>query len=236
MLIRSQALKDFRVSIAIAEKLIKMELKFPDPPTSRCNKEVQGLRGGAIVLMVGAFDKYISEATQQRLNDLTKHSRYNPKKLPEELVYHNSNETIKKTIESISNNKKLTHAGKNIIFKNAATIVIDRDLNTQFFTDLVRSNPDSKKLRRLFNSLGKTDFFGSIKPEFDKRCGYPTPVSPDFIPSKLDTILLMRHKVAHTATALHVTRTDLADAVSFLKLLAELCDEELYNHIKVILK
>jgi hypothetical protein len=233
MLRRSQALHEFRSSIAIAETLMKKELHFSDPPIPRHLKEMQGLRGGATVLMVAAFENYLKEVIEERMDDLVHHRKFNPKKLPDELVFHNYNQMLIQSRDA-SSLGNLSFADKIAIFHQVAQGIINGIINSQFFSELAKSNPNSKKVRKLFKSLGIQDIFLIIKPQFDIRWGIAT--SNTFIPDTLDSILDRRHKVAHTAKVMNVSRLDLQDSARFLRILADLCDEELYRHIRSILR
>ena len=84
----SQALRDFRASISIAESLMKREQRFADPPSPRQFKIVQGLRGGAAVLMVAAFENFLKEVVEEQLSDLTIHPLlFNPANLPQDMIF-----------------------------------------------------------------------------------------------------------------------------------------------------
>lgn len=232
MVRRSQALQEFRSSIAIAEVLIKKEKKFRDPAPTQSRKIVLGLKGGAAVLMVAAFENFLKELVEEKIDDMKDHPKYNPKKLPDLLLSHNCSYTFKNTsqLSGRCNDPK----DKITIFQRAAQAIINGDIDTSFFSDLAQSNPNSVKVKYLFLSLGITDIFSSIKKKFDVK--WKTPTSSGFIPAKLDEIVNRRHVVAHTANAMKVTRIDLIESVKFLKILADLFDEELYHHFKKVIK
>jgi len=91
---KSRALHNFNSSIAIAETLLKKEKTFPDPPSSRSRKFVEGLRGGATILMVAAFENYLKEVVEERLDELVNSRRFNITKLPEKMIFHNYRQTL----------------------------------------------------------------------------------------------------------------------------------------------
>lgn len=229
---RSQAYHDFKRNISVAETLIKREKQFSDPPASRNFKIVQGLRGGAAVLMVAAFENYLKEVIEERLFDFTSQPlKFNPTKLPEEVLYHNLSQTLERSLKGPFNGNP-SKADKIVLIKKASQVVVEGIINSLVFSEVARSNPNSKKVRELFKCLGIPDIFSSIKIEFDKKWG--TPTAGSFIPDTLDSILQRRHEVAHTAIMLNVSRLDLEFSVKFLKLLAELCDKELNQHLRKI--
>ena len=55
--------------MTLAETLIKKEQNYPDPAPPQFFKIAQGLRGGAIAIMVAAFESYLITASQEYLYD-----------------------------------------------------------------------------------------------------------------------------------------------------------------------
>lgn len=229
---RSQALLDFRASIAIAETLIKKEAMYTDPPAPDQLKIVQGLRGGAIVLMVAAFENFLEELVAERLDYLKQHPKYNPKKLPNELMFYNCSFKFKKTIEDSGKYQNITD--RITLFQQAARIITRDEIDSSLFSILTENNPKAKKVQKLFFSLGIQDIFKTIKSRFDKRWKVKT--TGEFIQDKLDSIIDRRHEVAHTANVMNVSRKDLKEAIKFFRLLANLCDEELNLHIQRMIR
>jgi hypothetical protein len=231
---RSQALRDFYSALGIAEALLRAEGKYPDPPSPRLLKRVQGTRGGAAVLMVAAFEDYLKELVEERLHKLTLHPiKFKPKNVPIEMVHHNMRHTLEKALES-SKSSQLSSADRVALLRSATHQVTIETINVQFFSELARSNPNARKVRALFKALGVQDVFGAVKADFDVRWGGPT--ANTFIADTLDSILSRRHEVAHTASVLNVSRKDLHEGLKFLHLLATLCDEELSRHVRKILR
>lgn len=56
------------------------------------------------------------------------------------------------------------------------------------------------------------------------------------IQTTLDSIIFQRHQVAHAANAINLSRYELGQYIKFLKILAEMCDEELYSRICILEK
>ena len=185
-----------------------------------------------MVLMVAAFENYLKEVTDERLQDLISHSKYRWTKLPENLVYHNHFHTLDVSIYGPFKSKK--HSDKIIGFDNAAQLIVSKQINSQVFCEVARSNPNSERVNELFVSLGFKNLFPRIKVEFDQKWGSPT--LPKFIEENLDSILKRRHEVAHTANVMNISGHDLEEYLRFLNLLAGLCDKALFTHIKDILK
>ena len=101
-----------------------------------------------------------------------------------------------------------------------------------------QSNPNAKTVESMFSKVGKDEIFNIIRINFGNRWLINTPVSYDpsarYIMDKLNEILDRRHRVAHTATVLNIARTDLDEAVRFLRILARVLDLELNKHIRDI--
>lgn len=227
---QSQALKDFRSSLSIAKTLMKREARFADPPQPRYQKIVQGLRGGAAVLMVAAFENFLKEVVEEYFYELTLHPlRFDPLKVPEEMLFQNLNQTFDRLIKGpfpIGWAK----SDKIAAFRQASSAAVQGVINSKVFSDAARSNPNSKKVRELFKNIGIPDIYVALKPDFDVSWGVPTAGS--FIQDKLDEILDRRHEVAHTANMLNVSRLDLEVAVRFLEILAILCDKKIESHVR----
>lgn len=231
---QSQALRDFKSALGLAKALATREKRFQDPPKPTQVKVVQGLRGGAMVLMVAAFENFLRELIEERLYELTLHPpRFNSTKIPEEMVYHNMRQTLDRALRGPFPAGVNTKMDKSSLMRTASQIVVLGVVNTEAFSQMARSNPNSKKVRELFKSLGIADIFSKIKPEFDKRWTVPT--AHTFLPDKLDEILDRRHEVAHTARVLNVSRADMAQAIAFLVLFATLCDLEMERHVRYLL-
>src|SRR5688572_12199229 len=82
----SNALVGFRQSIGMARQLLQLESQYADPPCPSDNLVVTGLRGGAAVVMVAAFENFLREVFLERLADLaTMPPRKSLSQLPERM-------------------------------------------------------------------------------------------------------------------------------------------------------
>jgi len=228
---KSLALREFQLSIDIVNTLIKRERALQARHSKRTYKEAQGLRGGAMVLMVAAFENYLKEVTDERLENLTTHSRYRWNKLPTDLKFHNHYHTLYDSVHGASKGKSKVDKMQN--FLKASNIIVNNQVNSIVFCEVARSNPDSSRVNDLFESIGISHFFQNNKQIFDQRWGSPT--IPSYIEEKLDLILKQRHEVAHTANVMNISGQDLEEDMKFLIVLTNICDETIYNHIKTIL-
>jgi hypothetical protein len=223
----SQAYKDFLASLELAESLLTIESGFPDPAPDPQRKAAEGLRGGASVLMVAAFENYLKELVEEYLDDLTHVPvKFKVDDVPKEMLFSNLDYLVKV-------NAKKKSAVKVQAYNDMAKIIVAGVMYPASFTDAVRSNPNSEKLQELFKRLGVKKFFETIKANFDTLWGAPT--ANTFISDYLDGILQRRHTVAHTANALNISRIDLQDSLRFLKILGAVCDTYIAQHIHNIL-
>jgi hypothetical protein len=88
-------------------------------------------------------------------------------------------------------------------------------------------------VRQLFGNAGVTDVFGRIRGSFEREWGRPE--SQGFAPAKLDEIVNSRHRVAHRADALSISRSQLAEWPRFLLVLAPLLDAEFESQVDSLL-
>jgi len=230
----SKALVEFRNSLKMAEELRIRERKFNknEIPLQQDENFVYGLRGGSIVLMVGAFENFLEELTAEKLDYLKQHPKFDPNNLPPVLVFHNCSNTFKNTPEISGQFQDPVDRIK--VYHKAATLVVNTEIDLQLFTILADNNPNPKKVLKLFASLGIPDIFRTIKPKFDKKWKQVT--SGTWIYDELDTLVKRRHEVAHAAYVRGFSRDDLKRYIRFLRILSDVLDQELNSHIQKMVK
>ena len=223
----SQAYTDFLASLELAEALLTIESGFADPAPDAQRKAAEGLRGGASVLMVAAFENYLKELVEEHLDELTHVPvKFRIEDVPKDMLFSNLEYLVKANIKKRAPTKVQAYS-------DMAKIIVAGVMYPDSFTEAVRSNPNSEKLKELFKRLGIREFFKTIKSDFDTLWGSPT--ADTFIGNYLDGILQRRHTVAHTAKALNISRVDLQESLRFLKHLGTVCDTYLAQHINKIL-
>lgn len=68
------ALEQFKESLQMAEELMKLEkANYKNPPRMEEQNVVEGLRGGAIVLMVAAWESFVKQLIEEELSPLGTH-------------------------------------------------------------------------------------------------------------------------------------------------------------------
>ncbi|HLX58112.1 MAG TPA: HEPN domain-containing protein [Ktedonobacteraceae bacterium] len=231
---KSKAYIYFEESLGLAEALLKIERQYDDPPKLKDQRFVEGLRGGSVVLMVGAFEQFLKSAFQEHLSTLSVFPKATYNKLPERMRMHCVFSTLEHAMSGPPSRNKLDRLSD---VESACQLVISETINPVFFID-TQSNPNAKAVEAMFSKIGKDEIFNVIMTNFGNRWATNTPISytpsARFIMDKLNEILDRRHRVAHTATVLNIARNDLDEAVRFLRILARVLDLELNKHIRNI--
>ncbi|HLT47278.1 MAG TPA: HEPN domain-containing protein, partial [Rubricoccaceae bacterium] len=93
-------------------------------------------------------------------------------------------------------------------------------------------NPGKKNTKELFKRVGIPDIFAISHARFVRKWG--APVATSFIGDKLEEIVQRRHKVAHRADALTISRVALRESERFLRVLSEVLDIEMGYHIRAL--
>ncbi len=224
----SFALENFKKSIAIAETLLTRERRYKEPLQIKNFKIVQGLRGGALVLMVASFENYLKEVMEERLNELSSSSKFNFSSLPPKIIQHNHKVTLSRSLrapDDFDTPQKISR------LVTASEFVTYKRINPEAFSVAIRSNPNSERLEDFFKSIGHKDFFKRTEEKYENKAGKKTDVK-----GTLDSIIRQRHLVAHYANAISLSRYELNEYVTFLKNLSEICDDELYIRIQSLNK
>lgn len=234
-MVASNALCEFQQSLLIAEELLEIDKRnYHNPPRLDQQKAVQGLRGGAAVLMVAAFEAFLRQAMEEYLASLTIQPLKVPfDKLPEKMRINSVFATLEQAMKGPPFQEPLPKHQRLIDIETACKLVLSGTVNPVAFIN-TGSNPNSKSVKLMFSNLGVKDIFGCIKDRFESKWGKP--VAQTFIADKLDEVVNRRHIVAHTANALSISRSDLKESIKFLKVLATLLDTEIKNHIREIVK
>jgi hypothetical protein len=226
------ALQQFKDSVKMATSLLSIErAHFCNPPNLSEQKAVQGLRGGAAVLCVAAFENFLRQLMEEQLGEIK--PKINLKKLPEKIFTNSVYKGLESAMRSPLYQPPLSRKERLPNIEKTCNDIIAGYIDPLVFCD-VGSNPNSKNVRSLFSNIALDNIFDLIKPKFDSR--WKSPTSATFIPDKLDEIVNRRHVVAHRANALNITRTELKQATKFLTILATLLDSEMRAYIKHLFK
>jgi hypothetical protein len=225
----SFALGDFQTSLRQPQELIRREARFNDPPTPKSATAVLALRGGATVLLVATFERFIRDTLVEHLQRLTVVPPPVPfDDLPEKLrissVFISLEMATRGRLSGLQPGK--IHRLPRV--KQAASFIVSGLIDPAALSE-TGGNPGADNVRELFANVGLGDIFGRVRPGFDQL--WPKPEATDFLPTKLDEIVNSRHRVAHRADALSISRVQLAEWPPFLSALAQVLDDELEAHV-----
>jgi hypothetical protein len=222
----SAALQAFFDSLKLARGLVDEEEQFPDPPDPPHVALVRGLRGGAAILMVAAFEEFLRSLFQERLSSLVAMPPVVEfAKLPKVTRVR----SVFYSLEISMGNRGRHERGKRRvdrlldIGKSAERIVEGRV--DPIALSYMGSNPSPWAVSELFKALDVGEIFDRVRSEFDVL--WEKREAGTFLRDKLDEIVRRRHVIAHSADALKITREQLREALLFLDCLARVLDGEL---------
>ncbi|QDU25135.1 hypothetical protein ETAA8_01960 [Anatilimnocola aggregata] len=225
------ALTNFRASLALANELMQIEAVLPDPAPPADEARARGLRGGAAVLMVAAFEGYLSSGIAELVYPLlgppAKLLNTLPKKLQTASVY----ESLELAMYGPRHGQTTTKEQR-LPDIDAAVSKISSGLVDPAALSQTKSNPSPATVKRLLKGLGIPDPFAYLRPTFDLKWAQPEAAS--FLVDKLEEIVQRRHRVAHSANALAIGRADLAAGAKFLQTLAETIDQDVQIYLAAL--
>jgi len=226
----SSALSDFTRSMLMASQMYDLEVNlYSDPPSANDLATVQGLRGGAAVLMVAVFEAFLREVFEERLAVL---SAFTPpvqlSSLPEQLRVHNAFESLSWAMKG----EPYQSAGRKVD-RLAKIDTVARNIVAGIVSPAVFAhtggNPNAGRVKDMFERVGVSNVFGRSRSAFESAWG--TPVAETFIRDKLEEIVSRRHSVAHSPSGLTISRLQIDEAMRFLATLTQVLDSILEQHI-----
>ena len=206
---KSRAFNEFSELLDISRRLLKMEsaIKLPIPAVRM--KDSKGLRGGAIVLMVAAFESYLQMVFTEKVDYLnSKREQIDIKLLTENVWQHNVFVTLEMQLKtSPLNPQRGPRKDRVQDVVEACQLIVDGRLDA---TSLSRTqgNPNSSTVTECYKVFGILQVLDKAKPTFEVLNG--APVAQTFIADKLDEILSRRHGVAHNINVQNVSQHRLA--------------------------
>lgn len=230
----SLQVKVFRRSLDLSRSLLAVETQlYSDPPSTADQITVQALRGAASILMVASFEQFITDLMDKRLTPLaTSPARVVFEDLPERMRNHSVFTTLEHATDHLPYQPSKPRIDRLPDIETAARQVLSGLINVQAFTYL--GSPKANQISEMFNHIGINNVFSVARPRFEQLWGQP--VADRFIQDKLDEVVDRRHRVAHRAEALSISRTDLRQSLKFLRVLATVLDSASGKHIKDIIR
>lgn len=230
----SNALKGFRQALRLPEALLSLERQYKDPPPLDDEDTVQALRGGAAILMVAAFESFLSVMVKEHLAKLVK----DPppvawRDLPTDLKVRDVWLSLEGALRGQRRGSQLKKLDRLPQVVRKAELVAIGQLDPEALSD-TGGNPNSDTVKELLKRLGVTDPFRTIRPTFDRH--WKKPEADTFVRDKLDEIVFRRHRVAHTAKALNIARRDLRESVRFLRAFAKTLDQATRQQVTALIR
>lgn len=225
----SNALGDFISSLAAAERLARIEQRYRDPPHPATAPTVEALRGGCCVLYVGSFERFLTEAFEEHLGALVGTPppvafAALPRKLFESSIFESLEFATRGPRHGAVGGR---HARVPDVLAAARRIVAE-NIDPHALSQ-TKGNPDADRVNEMFRALGMTDALNDVRPRFDAM--WTKPEASTFVRDKLDEIVNARHVVAHTASALSISRLNLQEWPRFLRVVAQVLDERLDRYV-----
>lgn len=231
----SQAYREFQELLAVSRELLKLERRLKEPPVSSQARQSNGLKGGAAVLMVAAFEGFIQDVVAERLGHIAAKIPYiDACDLHEAVWLHQVFESLNRAMKGhpLAPPPPMKRDRLPNVYL-ASRSILNGNLDPRIFCDTM-GNPNPKNLRLLFKNIGVSDILEKVKPQFDIR--WKSPTAATFVEDKLQEIIDLRNRVAHGANMRGIARRDLAEAVRFLEVLSAVIDQELARHINQMLR
>ncbi len=229
----SAALADFKATLKQTDALIARERRFDDPPKPHSQDAVLALRGAATVLMVATFERFLRDAVAEHVGKLATR--------PPPLPFNDLPEKLRTSSVFISLEAGDEGPAVGPAFRTSSSPTQDpysgqslrRWLCSPGALSETGGSAGADTVKLLFGNVGVQDVFSRIKADFEMAWGRPESV--DFAASKLEEIVNSRHRVAHRADALNISRNQLAEWPQFLSVLAEVLDNALEQYIDDII-
>jgi hypothetical protein len=226
------ALVEFRRSLEVARALITLEATYPDPPSDADSLLVQGLRGGATVLMVASFEDYLESMFAEHL------ARFdgNPPpvaltSLPVRIQQHGTFATLRSSLRGPRYQETSRESRLPSVYASVGRLAEGR-LDPVAMSEMP-ANPSPDNVEGLFKAVGLPKVFSRVTPSYEAAVG---PVASTFLKDKLREVVATRHVIAHTGRALGVSRSKLTEWCEFLDRVADLLDKELDGLVTSVLK
>lgn len=221
----SRALGVFRDALAVAEALLDHEGTLPEPPPDDKKRFVEGLKGGAAVLMVAAFENFLRESFEERLSLLAVD--------PPPIAFDDLPEKLR--VSTVYSSFEWAERGppgrgkpaRIPAFTDAARHLVAGKIHPTSLAQTQNPSPDA--VREMFSAIGLADVLGAVRPDFDRK--WSKAEAATFVHDKLREVVDRRHVVAHTAATLRLARGELREGLTFLRTLAECLDGCLEKHV-----
>lgn len=200
-----------------------------DPPAPEETSTAEGLRAGAIVLMVGGFERYLKAVVEELLNSITQaEPSCEIEKLPSLLRTEATFRSLEVAMRGLPWEPTRTREQRLPDVLVAAGRIANNEIAGREVAQTA-GNPTSEQVKSICKVLDYGAVFTHIDASFTRRWG--SPVAKTFVRDQLDIIVERRHSVAHAASILTTSRSDIATWTRFMQNLVDTFDEALERHV-----
>ncbi len=230
----ARALENFIDALSLAESLVDLEGNYPDPPGGADESKGLGLRGGAAILMVGAFETFLRDLFLERLAPLTQQPPVvDFDKLPEKVRITSTWGALELALRGPRGGIRTAKIDRLPRVLRVSRVVGAEVISPDAFAD-TRANPGPQTVSEMFANVGMPDIFNRVRASFDAL--WPKPEADTFLQDKLEEVVQRRNAVAHRVDVRRITRQQLAEAPYFLTCLSAVLDEALEDYIRGLLQ
>jgi hypothetical protein len=220
---------DFDTTMQSVRALNNLDAAHRDPPAPGEIPTAEGLRAGAIVLMVGGFERYLKAVVEELLNSI---SHAEPpcriEKLPSLLRAEATYRSLEIAMKGLPWESTRTREQRLPDVLAAAERIANKEISGHEVAQTA-GNPKSDQVKSICKVLDYAAVFSNIEASFTRRWG--SPVAKTFVRDQLDIIVERRHSVAHTASILTTSRGDIVTWTRFMQSLVDTFDDALKRHV-----
>lgn len=221
------ALKDLDVSLDQVRAIVALEAAYSDPPKLDDFAAVYGLRGAATVLTVASFEAFLRSCFEEQLDRIVQ-AGIPMSSYSDDLHAGAIFASLELAMKGDHSTRGTDRRDRVPAVLAAAKAVSAGAFNPRALSS-TESNPDSECVKRMFKSVGRKDIFRSTQSEFEQQ--WKMQVSGTFCSDKLNSLIVSRNQVAHSAQSAHLARNDLVENIRFIETLAVVLCAALSSHV-----
>jgi hypothetical protein len=227
--VTTTAKSSFDATMQSVVALNVLDAAHSDPPSPDEVSTAEGLRAGSIVLMVGGFERYLKAMVEELLNSITEAKpACQVKKLPPTLRTEATFRALELAMKGLPWEHPRSREDRLPDVLSAAKRIANDEIIGREVAQ-TGGNPTSDQVKRICKILDYGQVFSHIDASFTRRWGGP--VAKTFVSDQLDIIVERRHSVAHAASILTTSRSDIATWTRFMQTLVDTLDEALERHV-----
>lgn len=208
----------------------EIEDGYPDPPTTGFETAVVGtLRAAVAVLMVASFEEFVRSVFAENLDLLLRPvSGFSLSKYHSQLHLESIFCGLQRALDGDRSGKRRDLSRRPEIMA-ICNIIIGDEIVVDALSD-VGANPKGTRIVKMLERVGLKSPSDALDKRYAARHG---PCAAGYVVARLDSIVNLRHSVAHTGRALIIPRTQLDDNLLFLAQAAEVIEATLTAFVRM---